>query len=434
MEVNMFLGIDWGTHSSKWACQPPNGRPIVGPIWDSTIWRDGNSLQMFLEKAHHQGQYREGGLKHSIILDHNQPFWEGNRRILGVTLGEATAFSIYNFLTDVQTQLQQRHQIRIDPASRIDIRFSLPNWLSPEDDPAIQNYASAVAVAIERFNLGQDWGVRNEESFGVEIDEWKAAVASVRQTTVTYGDYSATNVLQGRTFKRDNIFYSFKFESCAAGFPYIIRDEPDLFEEEIEDGSMWVRKILVVDVGAGSTDVGYILRTLQPTEGGHMLPPKQLKEKKPLLIYLPPASSCGVAGNWLTKRILEDKRLKEGKVITQIEAEIDKISSPDWHTKPFVIEWCQMISNHIENYVQSIPDETRLPKPPDLEIVMTGGSSVVEPLKKAVLESVRKGLKSRGLTDRTSLISSQINDDPRLAVCLGASNPRMVELKHYPKL
>lgn len=34
-----YLGVDWGTHSSKWAFQRPAANPIVGSIWDSAVSR-----------------------------------------------------------------------------------------------------------------------------------------------------------------------------------------------------------------------------------------------------------------------------------------------------------------------------------------------------------------------------------------------------------
>ena len=32
-----YLGIDWGTHSSKWAFQRRELNTLVGSIWDSAV-------------------------------------------------------------------------------------------------------------------------------------------------------------------------------------------------------------------------------------------------------------------------------------------------------------------------------------------------------------------------------------------------------------
>ena len=37
--MSAYLGVDWGTHSSKWAFQKPGLNPLVGPIWDSAVSR-----------------------------------------------------------------------------------------------------------------------------------------------------------------------------------------------------------------------------------------------------------------------------------------------------------------------------------------------------------------------------------------------------------
>jgi hypothetical protein len=78
--------------------------------------------------------------------------------------------------------------------------------------------------------------------------------------------------------------------------------------------------------------------------------------------------------------------------------------------------------------------------------VVTGGSSAVEPVKHAIRESVVKALKGRkfppALCDKTELL--QVAAGPlgghryrqaqvaQLAVALGASSPRLSELKYYP--
>src|SRR5207253_45792 len=112
-----------------------------------------------------------------------------------------------------------------------------------------------------------------------------------------------------------------------AGFPYLLEGDAEEYEKPKSDVSLSVRKILVVDIGAGSTDAGYMLRTVQ------------VKSGKPLLVWLPPSAALDKAGRWLTDHILADwAQSGRGKTIT--EAELYKTSgSTDWYRKPFVDEW-----------------------------------------------------------------------------------------------
>lgn len=101
----------------------------------------------------------------------------------------------------------------------------------------------------------------------------------------------------------------------------------------------------------------------------------------------------------------------------------------------------------MESYISAVPDNTRLPKPPSLEVVITGGSSAVEPVKGHILDGVKKALKEKGvgtsLSEKTrplspvtaELLGKGYTDIQcaQLAVSLGAAHPMMTELKHYPE-
>lgn len=81
--------------------------------------------------------------------------------------------------------------------------------------------------------------------------------------------------------------WGFITESGAAGLPY-------LRAMDIEDvpGAHGLAKLLVIDVGAGSTDIGYMLRV------------RHRETRKEKLYYFTPASSFPVAGNELTKELM----------------------------------------------------------------------------------------------------------------------------------
>jgi hypothetical protein len=102
-------------------------------------------------------------------------------------------------------------------------------------------------------------------------------------------------------------------------------------------------------------------------------------------------------------------------------------------------------TDHIAEYIRGIRDDICLPKPPDMEVVLTGGSSVVLPLREEAIRSVRTALKHRrgetfegarlvNVTHPESLGRSYREVEvAQLAVSLGASDPRLSELKAYPE-
>src|SRR5512146_578786 len=82
-------------------------------------------------------------------------------------------------------------------------------------------------------------------------------------------------------------------EQCAAGFPYLLQDDRDTFEDTLRKfpAARRVRKVLVADVGAGSWDAGYLLRTVRPRDSKGVM--------RFLLIWLPAADTLELAGRWL---------------------------------------------------------------------------------------------------------------------------------------
>jgi hypothetical protein len=98
--------------------------------------------------------------------------------------------------------------------------------------------------------------------------------------------------------------------------------------------------------------------------------------------------------------------------------------------------------------MSGVRDSMRLPHKPFLEVVVTGGSSAVTPVKKSLLDGVKDALLKReigaGVVDGTEVIKPYLatfaqggyseTQMAQLAVSLGASHPRMVDLTHYDSL
>lgn len=148
-----YLGIDWGTHSSKWAYQMATANPVVGSIWDSAVTCIDGKLSMFTLEEHYQDQRRELGLKRKLIQDPDQSFWEGPRPKLGTTLGEAVVFSLLVLLSDATTQLAKRGKGLLE-VSPLSVRFSHPNWISADNVRALSCFRDAVVVALGIFADG----------------------------------------------------------------------------------------------------------------------------------------------------------------------------------------------------------------------------------------------------------------------------------------
>jgi hypothetical protein len=116
-------------------------------------------------------------------------------------------------------------------------------------------------------------GIKHErESHGISVvvDDIRKAVQrhhtaadQLPKLPLQYTHDAYLSCSQGEPHK---IKWELVCESCAAGFAYILEGEPGTFEEDLTrfPANERIRKILVVDVGAGSTDAGYMLRVIRP--------------------------------------------------------------------------------------------------------------------------------------------------------------------------
>jgi hypothetical protein len=437
--MSAYLGVDWGTHSSKWAFQKPGLNPLVGPIWDSAVSRIASNLAMHTTEQRHQDPSREVALKRKLIQDPDQSFWDGPRPKLGVTLGESVVFSLLCLLIDAERTLNGRGLSVREPGSVI--RFSHPNWISEESVRALSCFRDAAVVALAAFlnEVGQG---NIDSRISIDSGALKNAVQKhkpfVDGLPAFPGHYSHADYDRCTRGSIGGIKWEFVFESCAAGFPYLLQDDRDTFENTLRKfpAARRLRKVLVVDVGAGSTDAGYLVRTVRPRDSQGIM--------QPLLIWLPAADALERAGRWLTDRIHADLK-QQGRRVTVDEAEEFKLTRQSaWLTKPYVSEWSDAIATHVAEYAKSLRDDVCLPNKPELEIVVTGGSSAVQPMRDEVLKQVSLALVERGLPignfskliepESFGLQSSGYEKVriAQLAVSLGASDPYLSELKAYP--
>lgn len=223
-------------------------------------------------------------------------------------------------------------------------------------------------------------------------------------------------------------------ESCAAGFPKLERLLVDP-EEAKKTEDHWV-KLLVVDVGAGSTDVGYLVSSRN-------------RDGQLYFNYLTPAPTLNWAGEKLTEMVRDYYR-NRGRAIGPEEAEILKVNAPDeWKNEEFVKQWSKRIACHAADYIVSVPDTARLPEPsiPGLRIVLTGGSGVIRDLglDAEVERAVKQALLNRRSDVPTSVVgrtkSVDLNldwpsdpiDQGRRAVSIGAGKKTFGGMRYREK-
>ena len=84
--MSVYLGVDWGTHSSKWAFQHPGLNPIVGTIWDSAVSRiRGLPLRCCSQVPHIRSrcEVRIRSARHDPLDEHH-----GCANVSGMSLAE----------------------------------------------------------------------------------------------------------------------------------------------------------------------------------------------------------------------------------------------------------------------------------------------------------------------------------------------------------
>lgn len=429
MEPTSFLGIDWGTHSSKWACYLPARKAYLRnlPLYSSDLTCKDGTLMFGVESASDDAGGR--GLKGVLINDPlGGSFWGAQRLDTETSLGEAVSFSLCCLIANALTQINEQ----VGAEQAIDIGFSFPNWLVDKGrkvEAAAKNFREAAAVAVHiAATVNESDLPRPEVPF--PISTWRSLVAAAIDHGASKTEAFSIETIMQVSFAAQGgrLRWGFITESGAAGLPYLRATEI----EEVP-GAHGLAKLLVIDVGAGSTDIGYMLRVEHRETG---------KEK---LYYFTPASSFPVAGNELTRELMNHYRAMN-QPVTQTEAEARKLQPTGWHQLAFVDTWRTRIAQHVNEYVRGVPDERWLPLPVPLNIVLTGGSGLVPNLKEAVKAAVIDALKSRSVENKTlDKISTSGQHLPNLsfrteaeyarrAVCLGAGDSDRPGCTYIPQM
>jgi hypothetical protein len=439
----IWIGLDWGTHSSKWwyeAAEEPG--KLLPPtkaqaVIDSTIHRSGQKLSLVKEREIPKSECQDPRLKRRLLDDPlGADYWGAIREGIGISLGEAATLSLGVLLGDVVRDLASRDYVIVPDKTAVEIRYSLPNWISSEPTHQASRKrmfqtATILSLMVAEREFERLPGVGKE----IGIEEWRTLVKAIRESPTCQklfekgpNDFGS---LIGGPFSipdRPSVSWRMVVESTAAGFPqlqHFLMPAEDARKTE----DHWV-KLLVVDVGAGSTDAGYFISSRKA-------------DGRLLLNYLKPASTLDYAGEQLTEMLKRFYLRRKNREITIQEAETIKLNAPDeWKDEQFVVDWREQIAEHVGEYMRHVPDELRLPEPsiPGLKIVMTGGSGLVEGLDRAVWNAVAEALARRDIphnvANRTEITELTLDwpedrfDRARRAVSIGAANSNFAQLEY----
>ena len=418
MSDKYLIGIDWGTHSSK-ICLAVTPTDYVPTLFSSDLLYENDQL-VFSPTGKFSQDNLVKHLKSDLIEQSLRVlFWgKDNRPDTGTSLGEAVVFSIMCLLTASRRQFQKEH--RNADFCTIELGFSFPNWLAENNrkaTEAAQNFCEAVSVAVtivttERIEAlpepGKPFSIATLKAM---VDKGRPATKNVSPRALTIQDMNTTS------FRNSERAPEWKFivESGAAGLPYL-----RTMRLPNDRGIPGLAKLLVVDVGAGSTDVGYMLKTIN------------VNTADPVFYYFHPAPTFAEAGNALTHELMKHHHAKN-EPITLVEAR--KVSQRAWHKLPFVDLWIRHICEHVAQYVRGVPDQRWLPLPKELHVVVTGGSGLVPGLKEQLQQAVVKALDDRHFDRQTCEAVQMVDkyrprfnlsteaDVARMAVCFGAADP-----------
>jgi len=430
MSTNTFVGIDWGTHSSK-ICITSNQEYVGAPLFSSNIVSSDGKITFGKENHENQDEIVRG-LKGDLIT-HSlaSPFWsKEDRGDTGTSIGEAVTFSIACLISEAKREMATK--LRGSSFEISELGFSFPNWLAEDSRKAAaaaKHFCEATRVAMAVVSTAAVKEMPYPRK-AYSIDNWKRVIAVARaaaeeskqpKITLESANKIAFSLPSGGPQWR------FIVESGAAGIPYLrIMQIPN------RPGVAGLGKLLIVDVGAGSTDVGYMLRT------------SSTDAAKPTFYHLRPAPAFPVAGNHLTHDLLKHYRA-QNRIMGYPEAEAQKTSGTSWSALPFVTAWIKQICDHVENYVIGIPDERWLPDSRPLNVVVTGGSGLVPTLKEKLVTAVKSGLRARKFHARTcDAVVGADRYEPRFdfrseaevarrAVCFGAADPDKPGFRYIDK-
>ena len=418
------IGIDWGTQSSKvYTYDDENKSGNLGVMCDSTLFYDKrNDIVGFSDEFL---QNIGGGspdiasnlfsIKRQMIMNPTISFWCGESDDINLTLGASITLSLLALLRKAISDIELSNRENIS-----EVCFSFPNWspgLDIKHDIALKKFKQAAYLAVtialnEKYDgLIPHKGIRNKEFQNV---------INKLLPVPDFPKFDIDKITQLNDKFNDKLSISYLPESLAAGLPYLLH---------LQYGSNHAFRLLVIDVGAGSTDIGYLTQwRLTKNDAFHM-------------VYFKPAPAINYAGESITKAVARQFNLNSQ------DAEVKKISLSSLGTLsievPYVKdEWIRIISERVRDYICSLPKHILMDRPEPVRIIITGGSGAVPGLQEALKSKVEIGLAinenrpnncpPRSLTAENISIQLDPNKDTfetgRRSVSIGAGQPSKSKL------
>src|SRR5260370_37057139 len=266
----VWIGLDWGTHSSKWwyTAEEKPGKFFESTktetVIDSTIHKTGRKLRLEREKSRVKSDCQDARLKRFLLNDpQGANYWEAAREGIEISLAEAASLSLAVLLGDVIASLAERNYSIVQGKTNVEIRFSLPNWISADATHQIARKRMFQTAAIVSLMIAeQDLNTIPCVAIEVGTEEWRKRIGEIRESTrcknlfeQTPRDFRSMVETQFSIPDHASVSWRLAVESSAAGFPQL-RHLLVPIEHAQKTQDHWV-KLLVVDVGAGSTDAGY---------------------------------------------------------------------------------------------------------------------------------------------------------------------------------
>lgn len=219
-----LIGIDWGTHSSKWKWtifKPDTDGALDGQykILRSEVCLDDNRNIFLSVDAPGGNTISISSIKGKLIQNPDAPFWTGPQKRIRLTLGELASFSLWFLLSEASDDLCRISEERPD---ELEVRFSIPNWVDTQGGAVGRAcYEQAARVACHLFKNDRGAWSRNSRP---ESDDWHRRVQGALTALGLSDDSEIDNSADGfrkmlsRVYEVDqDISFRFVAESSAAG-------------------------------------------------------------------------------------------------------------------------------------------------------------------------------------------------------------------------
>jgi hypothetical protein len=371
----IYIGIDWGTHSSKvYTFDSRTNTGTLGSIIDSTLYfSKQREIVGISEGFRNMGEEdflpNHFPIKRQMILNPNISFWEGKSDDTNLTLGASITLSLLALLREAIKDIGSENRNKI-----ADICFSFPNW-SPELDInhniAQRKFRQAAYFAVSIAMDGKYDEIIPQN--GVSNTVFLELISSLQPSNV-FSPLEMDKITQIKDPVDDKLSLSYLPESLAAGIPYLLY---------LQREANHAYRLLVIDVGAGSTDIGYLTQwRLTKNDPFHM-------------VYFKPAPAISLAGESITEAVAKKFNLTRHEAENR-KIELTNLGKLNEQVRYVREEWIPTIAGRVFEYISSLPKHVLMEKPAPVQIIVTGGSGAIPELIQAILEKVEAGLKANG--------------------------------------